>query len=602
MSERISLTPEYRAVFPATYSQPGRQRTQTYPATHQPPSKLNYHADPIKAAGRVQELLFSSTRGSRPYSIQVYIFAMKNHFLVMMSPKELPFTPFTHTADGLYHVNPLYQKPLFTYSVSTEIYQAIQKESAGLDGIPPLMIFKGTWNQTLFHPNRCFGQVHDLIFGQHTAIQTPEFSLHKVPNSWSGSDTLQGIAYSLGDKVFRVWFHEKNAKALTNAIGVKREEIKELKRLQTFLTDVPTFLHLWHPDLFKKEEESSKVGDWCRVGTLLVSDHPDKLRAPDERVSAQVQKLTTSYRKTKKEVAQNKKKPIERLEKEKDLENVRQELVTALKTFLDESMDWIGQSSLSLTPNFRQGLEGAIRSAEQELDELVKGEALLATPGKEKELSKLSLPTSAYQSTMQIESSTENASERDRLWVYIPTCIKLVDWHLGPLERWSMKEEPVVPIDFFEQAIQFLQKKEGWIRQHGFTSQMDPDRFLRLVRYRTHSLQELHHAFTELRRFFTNAPITEQAAASYPFLKEEAFLWNKFTEEVEKVFAAASPDYTFQFFQETTKLRKEQKSILAGGTLYKRITHGGNVAYEFLKEKQRSALNQENWVHIPVGI
>ncbi len=54
----------------------------------------------------------------------------------------------------------------------------------------------------------------------------PHFSMRLIENTWTSSDTLQGVAYSLDGKAFRLWFHEKNPKALENAIGEKKEEIK----------------------------------------------------------------------------------------------------------------------------------------------------------------------------------------------------------------------------------------------------------------------------------------------------------------------------------------------------------------------------------------
>lgn len=265
-------------------------------------------------------------------------------------------------------------------------------------------------------------------------------------------------------------------------------------------------------------------------------------------------------------------------------------------------MAWIHGSSLSLTPNFLQGLEGAIQGAERDLKALEKAEPLLGVAGKERELEDLRCPTSAFRTTMQIESSTEKASKRARAWVFIPTCIKLVDWYLRSFDRLTDQKTPEVPVDFIERSIEFLMRKNVWVGQHGFFSHLDPRKFINLVKYHTHSVQDLYSRLHDLRQFFTNAPMPQRAAANYPYLFEEVKLWKEFREELETVLAALSPDHTFQFYQETTKLKGELERVLAGGTIYKRITAGGNVVFEFIEEGKRGQLNQSNLVHTPILI
>ncbi len=61
--------------------------------------------------------LFPDTRNPQLRTMQVYIFTMPNHFLILLSLELFLLLP-THTGDGLYQVNPLYCRPFFTYPIS----------------------------------------------------------------------------------------------------------------------------------------------------------------------------------------------------------------------------------------------------------------------------------------------------------------------------------------------------------------------------------------------------------------------------------------------------------------------------------------------------
>ena len=73
--------------------------------------------------------------------------------------------------------------------------------------------------------------------------------------------------------------------------------------------------------------------------------------------------------------------------------------------------------------------------------------------------------------------------------------------------------------------------------------------------------------------------VPQKVAEYYPYLFEEASIWKELVGELESLFATAQPDHTFQFHQETAQLKEKQREILVGGTIYKRVTDGGNVGY-----------------------
>ena len=126
--------------------------------------------------------------------------------------------------------------------------------------------------------------------------------MHKVQNTWASSDTLRGVAYSLGNQVFRIWFHEKNEKAIVNAIGTKKDEIKQFKKLLDFLTKIPIFHAQLHDSLFTSQIEVDRIGDWRNITTLLLDDHPDKKRPEGNRLSTKAQGLIKDFKDKLKEI------------------------------------------------------------------------------------------------------------------------------------------------------------------------------------------------------------------------------------------------------------------------------------------------------------
>ncbi|MCB1110495.1 MAG: hypothetical protein KDK64_05895 [Chlamydiia bacterium] len=575
-------------------------RAQSFPPHHLPhPSQLSH--DLLKGAEFVRNAIFPSSYQRSPYCLQVYLFTMENYFLIMLSPGALPFAPFTHTADGLYQVNPIYQSPYFSYPVGEDIFDAVQREASGVQGVPPVMILKGTWHRIPLSMNQWNGMPSELIRGIHHFAQCDHFTLERVSNSWvREEDELEGAAYSLGDKVFRIWFHEKNPNALKNALGAKREEIKQLRKLLDFLTNIPLYHAQLKDALFTTQQEIDKIGDWRNVTTCLIEGHPDKERPEKERFSVAAQGLIKEFREKVKEITKCKKKPAEKQIKEGELEAIRVNLVVALRAFFNESMDWIERSPLSSSLTFRHGIMTAISCAEVEEKNLQEAQALLNTPGMGQQLEALRCPTSAYRSTMQIETSTENATPEQRAWVHMKYSIDLTHEYLNLFERMQPMDAPTTPVEFFERALSFLQKKMAWVSRRGITSTFDPQRLLRKVRYSAQKLQDLHRYFQELRFIFTNGPIFQKDSGDYPYLFEEAHLLNEFVGQLEEVFNAVSPEVTFQFYQETTRLKNLRQMLLSGGTIYKRVNAGGNVEYEFLGQRQRSQLNQMDRVHAPI--
>ncbi len=558
---------------------------------------VNFVGDPIGASQHLKETLFPNTRQAKCCSMQVYIFTMPNHFLILLSPGRLPFTSFTHIGDGLYQVNPLYCRPCFTYPISKQFYDVLCNQHVGLDGVPSFVTFKGSWNNIEFHPKLCYGSIPQLITKPTEIMRTRFFSMSLIKNTWKPSDTLRGVAYSLDGKAFRLWLHEKKPKALNGAIKEKSDQIRQLKKLERFLTNISRFNADWRSDLFKSQDEINKIGDWRQRAIILVDGHPDKSRPEDESLSKSVQKLIKDFRDKSKEIKRLKKKPIEKQIKVNELEVIRQNLVQKMREFLDETLQWIASSSLSFTPKFLRGIQSTIRAADRELRNLQASIGLLSQPDKEVELERLGCPTSAYKSTMQIKSTTEKATPRQQAWVYLPTCIELIDWYLQPLSNASHRDAPPVPVRFFEEAMAFLQKKRDWARKHGVISQLEPHRFLNLVRYHTRTLSELHSRFNELRRLFTSAPVPQKAVDSYPYLFEEISYLDQFVNVLKVAFNAVSPDYGFEFYQETEKLHAKRKAILAGGSIYKRVNSGGNAEAEFLPMGTPSSLNNQNRVH-----
>lgn len=577
-------------------------RVQSFPPQHLTRSQHLSH-DLLKGAEFVRNAIFPSSHQRSPYSLQVYLFTMENYFLIMLSPGALPFTPFTHTADGLYQVNPIHQSPYFSYPVGGNIFGAVQGEASGVPGVPPVMILKGTWHSVPLSTNQWNGTPADLICGNLPLAQCDHFTLERVPNSWvREDDELEGVAYSLGDKVFRIWFHEKNPKALENAIGTKKEEIKQLRKLLDFLTNTPLYHAQLKDDLFKTQQEIDKIGDWRNVTTVLIDGHPDKERPENQRLSVAAQGLIKDFREKLKEIKKCKKKPAEKEIKEQELEGIRVNLVAALRAFFNESMAWIASSPLSSSPTFREGIATAIACAESEEEKLREAQPLLHAPGMGQQLEALRCPTSAYRSTMQIETSTENATPKQRAWVHMKCSLDLTHEYLKLFERMQPMDAPAAPVQFFERALSFLQKKMAWVSGRGITSTFDPHRLLRDIRYRAQRLQDLHRCFKELRFIFTNGPIFQKDSGDYPFLFEETHLLNEFVGHLEEVFKAVSPEVTFQFYQESTRLNHLRQMLLSGGTIYKRVNAGGNVEYEFLGQRQRSQLNQMDRVHAPMWV
>ena len=104
MSERIffSTYPEYQ-FYPQPHLQPPqRSRTPTIPVTPQTAPTFDYHKDPMKAASRIVELVFPHSRAPKTHSVQVYIFAMENHFLIMMSPYPFSTINPSHFCDVIF--------------------------------------------------------------------------------------------------------------------------------------------------------------------------------------------------------------------------------------------------------------------------------------------------------------------------------------------------------------------------------------------------------------------------------------------------------------------------------------------------------------------
>ena len=561
------------------------------------PTMPNYKGNPRKAAFHLRETLFPSGPTKNSCKMMVYIFTMPDNFLILMSPGFLPFTPFTHSADGLSGVNPLYCHPVFSYNIPPSFYYSLQKQHAGVEGVPPLLALKGSWHTRPYPEKYCYKNMHDLFSGAQLCFRN--FTLRALPNVWQASEAKQGLAFRLDGRAFRVWFHEKNPKALTNALCEKRDNLKKLENLQKFLLGIREYSANWHVGLFSDQTEIKNLGKWAQVTRILPPGHPDKTRNESERHSSKIQALIKQLKAKFQEVKKCKKKPTEKAQKLREQETIRLKLTQAFKAFFDETNHWINASNLSIQDSFLSGLAGEINGVKRELSNLKKSKDALS----EKELEALGCPRSAYASTMQIESHmTPSAFERGIMFKKVR--FRQINWLLGQLGNTPHQKAPSFSKPFFEDVVNFLQYKYAWTNQFGIKTHFDPRKFLNTTRYHIDTLNHLEQAFNDLYGFFAGSDncIPQANANNYPYLVQELGLLNDFYRELKMVVQKANPRANYQFYNEMLLLSDQLDAIRAGGSLYKRLGSGGNVEWELISQGSSSKLNALDHMHTPIYV